>query len=62
MAELETFARSCTPASDPVDVAALRDHADAMPTVIAADLGTPRGQFARAEKSKDRAPAHYNTG
>jgi signal transduction histidine kinase len=40
-----------------MDVAALRDHADAMLTAIAADLATPQGRFAQSEKSKGRAPA-----
>jgi signal transduction histidine kinase len=57
LAEWEAFARTCAPASGPMDVAALRDHADAMLRVIAADLATPQGRFAQSEKSKGRAPA-----
>jgi signal transduction histidine kinase len=57
LAEWEAFARTCAPASGPMDVAALRDHAEAMLTVIAADLATPQGRFAQAEKSKGRARA-----
>ena len=56
LVEWEAFARSCTPASGPMDVTALRDHADAMLMVIAADLATPQGRFAQAEKSKGRGP------
>ena len=56
LAEWEAFARTCAPASGPMDVAALRDHADAMLAVIAADLATPQGRFAQSEKSKGRAP------
>ncbi len=57
LAEWETFARSCAPASGPMDVAALRDHANAMLSVIAADLATPQGPFAQSEKSKGHARA-----
>ena len=57
LAEWEAFARSCAPASGTMDVAALRDHADQMLTTIAADLTTPQGQRAQAEKSKGQAPA-----
>jgi signal transduction histidine kinase len=57
LAEWEAFARTCEPASGPMDVTALRDHADAMLTVFAADLATPQGRFAQAEKSKGRALA-----
>jgi hypothetical protein len=57
LAEWEAFARTCAPASGPMDVAALRDHADAMLTAFAADLATPQGRLAQAEKSKGRAQA-----
>ena len=57
LAEWEAFARTCAPASGPMDVAALRDHADAMLAVIAADLATTQGRFAQSEKSKGRALA-----
>lgn len=56
LVEWEVFARSCAPASGPMDVPALRDHADAMLTVIAADLATPQGRRAQAEKSKGQGP------
>jgi signal transduction histidine kinase len=56
LAEWEAFARTCTPASDVMDMAALRDHAGEMLTVIAADLRTPQGGMAQAAKSKGRAP------
>jgi signal transduction histidine kinase len=55
--EWETFARSCAPASDTMDITALRDHAGEMLWVIAADLATPQGAFAQSEKSKGHAPA-----
>jgi signal transduction histidine kinase len=35
-----------------MDIAALRDHANEMLTVIAADLATPQGERAQSEKSK----------
>jgi signal transduction histidine kinase len=56
LAEWETFARTCTPAAAGMDVPALRDHASEMLTMIAADLRTPQGEAAQAEKSKGKAP------
>ena len=57
LAEWEAFARTCTPASGPMDIMALRDHAAAMLNVIAADLRTPQDSQEQAEKSKGNAPA-----
>ena len=57
LSEWEAFARTCAPASGTMDIAALRDHADAMLTTIAADLATPQGRRAQAEKSKGQAMA-----
>jgi signal transduction histidine kinase len=54
--EWETFARTCAPASIPMDVKALRDHANEMLTVIAADLEAGQTAYEQAEKSKGRAP------
>ena len=51
----EEFARTCAPASGSMDVAALRDHADQMLSVIAIDLQTPQGRLDQAEKSKGHA-------
>ena len=56
LAEWDAFARTCTPASGAMDMEALRDHAGEMLTVIAADLRTPQGSVAQAEKSKGNAP------
>jgi signal transduction histidine kinase len=56
LAEWETFARTCGPASGTMDVAALRDHAGEMLTVIAADLKTHQSGTEQAEKSKGNAP------
>src|SRR5688572_9571030 len=56
LAEWEAFARTCAPASGSMDIAALRDHANEMLTVIAADLATPQGQHAQSAKSKGLAP------
>lgn len=56
MVEWEAFARSCAPASNTMNVEALRDHASEMLTVIAADLATPQGEYAQSQKSKGRAP------
>lgn len=57
MAEWEAFARTCAPASGSMDVAALRDHANEMLTVIAADLRTPQTRQQQSEKSKGGAPS-----
>lgn len=62
LAEWEAFARTCTPASAPMDITALRDHASEMLTVIAADLDTPQGGEAQAEKSKGNAPDDGDAG
>jgi len=56
LAEWEAFARTCTPASAPMDITALRDHAGEMLAVIAADLDTPQGGAEQAAKSKGEAP------
>lgn len=65
LAEWEAFARTCAPASGTMDVAALRDHADAMLTVFADDLATPQSQGVQAEQSKGLPSAedpHPDTG
>ncbi|MFL5539258.1 MAG: ATP-binding protein [Longimicrobiaceae bacterium] len=56
LAEWEAFARTCRPASGMMDIVALRDHANEMLTVIAADLRTPQGGSAQSEKAKGNAP------
>jgi signal transduction histidine kinase len=56
LAEWEAFARTCAPASGTMDIRALRDHANEMLTVIAADLKTPQDQYAQSEKSKGQTP------
>ncbi len=60
--EWETFAGTCAPASNTMDVEALRDHAKEMLMVIAADLKTDEGDFQRSEKSKGRAPDTDESG
>ncbi len=57
LAEWEAFARTCAPASGSMDIEELRDHANEMLTVIAADLQTPQGGDEQSEKSKGNAPA-----
>jgi signal transduction histidine kinase len=57
LVEWEAFARTCTPASGAMDITALRDHANEMLTVIAADLDTPQGGDEQAEKSRGKAPS-----
>jgi len=55
LVEWESFARTVSPASGTMDVVALRDHADAMLNVIAADLSTVQDAHQQSEKSKGRA-------
>lgn len=54
--EWEAFAHTCAPASITMDVEALRDNANELLTVIAADLKTNQGEFQQSEKSKGHAP------
>ena len=49
LAEWEAFARTCAPASGSMDIDSLRDHADQMLTVIAADLNTPQDKSEQKE-------------
>lgn len=56
LAEWEAFARTCTPASSVMDIVALRDHANEMLTVIAADLRAPQDARAQSEKAMGNAP------
>ena len=51
LVEWEAFARTCTPASGSMNIESLRDHANAMLTVIAADLETPQDKSEQKEKS-----------
>ena len=62
LAEWETFARTCAPASGTMDVAALRDHAAQMLDVIAADLAQPQSSREQSEKARGRAPAPPPSG
>jgi signal transduction histidine kinase len=57
LAEWEEFAKTCSPASGSMGLAALSDHANEMLTVIAQDLKTPQGGLEQSEKSKGNAPA-----
>ena len=57
LAEWEAFARTLAPPSSSMDITALRDHANEMLTVIAADLKTPQDRHEQAEKSRGNAPA-----
>jgi signal transduction histidine kinase len=56
LAEWEAFARTCTPASGPMDIEALRDHAAEMLVVIAEDLRTPQSGGQQSDKSRGNAP------
>jgi signal transduction histidine kinase len=56
LAEWEEFARTCTPSSRTMDITALRDHADEMLTVIAADLTTPQSGSEQQAKGTGNAP------
>ena len=62
LSEWEEFARTCAPASGTMDVEALRDHADQMLTVIAADLQTPQDRSEQSEKSKGLTPPDDRRG
>jgi signal transduction histidine kinase len=55
LAEWEEFARTCEPASSRMGIAALRDHADGILTMIAADLRTPQDAAEQSKKSKGAA-------
>ncbi|HYW09088.1 MAG TPA: hypothetical protein VE913_19160, partial [Longimicrobium sp.] len=55
LAEWEEFARTCEPASSRMGIAALRDHADGILTMIAADLKSPQDAEEQSEKSKGKA-------
>jgi signal transduction histidine kinase len=57
LANWEAFARTCAPASGAMDIAALRDHASEMLTVIARDLRTPQDEEEQSEKSLGNTPA-----
>jgi len=56
LAEWEAFARTCAPASGSMNIESLRDHADQMLTVIAADLNTPQDKSEQKEKSTGNQP------
>jgi signal transduction histidine kinase len=55
LVEWEDFARTCSPAAGTMNIEALRDHADQMLVVIAADLRTPQSLSEQSEKSKGQA-------
>jgi signal transduction histidine kinase len=55
LVEWEAFARTCGPAGDSMDVAALRDHAGLMLSAIADDLATAQTPGAQAEKGREHA-------
>lgn len=55
--EWEAFATTCSPASGSMDVESLRDHANDMLTVIAADLETPQDNSEQKTKSEGNKPA-----
>lgn len=59
LSEWTEFARTCTPASGPMNIEALRDHANEMLTVIAQDVATPQDGAEQSEKSKGRAPTDH---
>jgi signal transduction histidine kinase len=55
LAEWEEFARTCEPASSRMGIEALRDHADGMLSMIAADLETAQDAAEQSKKSKGEA-------
>ncbi len=54
--EWENFARSIQPPEGDMKVAELRDHAEAMLRVIAADMQTPQTLWERSDKSRGGKP------
>jgi signal transduction histidine kinase len=56
LVEWEAFARTCAPASGSMDIESLRDHANDMLTVIAADLDTPQNKLEQKDKSTGNKP------
>lgn len=56
MKEWEAFARTCTPASNVMNIEALRDHASEMLTEFVEDLETPQDAREQEEKAKGLAP------
>ena len=60
--EWETFANTCTPASNTMDEEALRDHANEVLTEIAADLKAYQSECQQSEKSKGHAPDGDESG
>lgn len=56
LVEWETFARKLGTVTEGMDIAALRDHASEMLTVIAADLETPQSDREQQEKAVGDAP------
>ena len=60
LVEWEAFARTCTPAAGTMDVVALRDHANAMLTAIAADLRTWQSGAEQEAKGTGDAPVEAN--
>lgn len=56
MREWEAFARTCTPASNVMNIEALRDHASEMLTEFVEDLDTPQDAREQDEKAKGLAP------
>lgn len=61
LTEWAAFARTCAPASDDMDLTALRDHAEEMLVAIAADLDTAQTPTEQAQKSMGRAVADDET-
>jgi signal transduction histidine kinase len=62
LVEWEAFARTCSPASGSMDIAALRDHAGQMLDVIAADLAQPQSAREQSAKSRGQAPSALDGG
>src|SRR5688572_21601535 len=62
LSEWVTFARSCLPTADGMNLAMLRDHASEMLEVIAADLTTPQTPIEQAEKAEGKRDADDEAG
>jgi signal transduction histidine kinase len=57
LSEWVTFARSCLPTAEGMDLAMLRDHAAEMLEAIAADLKTPQTRREQADKAEGKSDA-----
>src|SRR3954468_23787631 len=60
LSEWQTFARGL-PTGEKMDIASLRDHAEAMLLVIARDLDRPQSRMEQSDKGKGESDAEQAT-